>query len=473
MPCIVPTNGRTVRAARKLIRRREGEKSANPPTRVRQITLDDVAPGAAYLSRMTTTSLLAELEWRGLLYQQTEGLAAALAAGPVPGYIGFDPTGPSLHVGHLVPVMTLVHLQRAGHPPIALVGGGTGLIGDPSGKASERQLLTAEATAENARGVRQQLERFLDFGGLTAARVMDNAEWLGPMPLIDFLRDVGKYFPINVMLAKESVRSRLDAGISFTEFAYMLLQAYDFLELHRRAGVRLQLGGSDQWGNMTAGTELIRRSTGADAHALTVPLLTTASGTKFGKTEAGAVWLDAARTSPYAFYQFWINADDRDVSRYLRFFTLLSRPEIEQLDRLTSERAAEREAQRTLARDVTARVHGAAAVRAAEEVSQLLFGKGDPHALSREALAMLRREIAFAEHHSGDGVADVLDLLVATGLAASKGAAKRLIEQGGVSVSGRKVTMGERTVVDGDLLADRHLLLRKGARDWALVRLGA
>ena len=468
MTGIVPVNGRTVRAARKLIRRRRGEKSAEP--RVRRVTLDGVIGRAVYLSRMTTTSLLAELEWRGLLYQQTEGLGAALAAGPVPGYSGFDPTGPSLHVGHLVPVMALVHLQRAGHPPIALVGGGTGLIGDPSGKASERQLLTAETTAENARGLRQQLERFLDFSGRAAARVMDNAEWLRPMPLIDFLRDVGKYFPINAMLAKESVRSRLDAGISFTEFAYMLLQAYDFLELHRRAGVRLQLGGSDQWGNMTAGTELIRRSTGAEAHALTVPLLTTAAGTKFGKTEAGSVWLDAGRTSPYAFYQFWINADDRDVPRYLRFFTLLPRGEIEALDRLTTEQAAGREAQRTLARNVTERVHGAAAVRAAEEVSQLLFSKGDPRSLSPDALAMLRREIAFAEH-AGDGAADVLDLLVATGLAASKGAAKRLVEQGGVSVSGRKVSMSERTIADADLLADRHVLLRKGARDWALVRL--
>jgi tyrosyl-tRNA synthetase len=296
----------------------------------------------------------------------------ALTAGPVSAYIGFDPTGSSLHVGSLVPIMVLVHLQRHGHRPVALVGGGTGMIGDPSGKASERQLLTAEQVAENARGIHDQLERFLTFEGPSAARMRDNAAWLTPLHLVDFLRDVGKHFTVNYMLQKESVRSRMDAGISFTEFTYMLLQAYDFLELRRRDGVTLQLGGSDQWGNITAGIELIRRVDGADAHALTMPLVTTSSGAKFGKTEAGAVWLDEDRTSPYAFYQFWLGTEDADVGRYLRYYTLLARDEIESLDAETASAPERRAAQQALARDVTRRVHGAAALAAPSRCRVLL-----------------------------------------------------------------------------------------------------
>src|SRR3954462_13972929 len=334
-------------------------------------------------------SLLDELSWRGMVYQHTDGLADALATGSVDAYAGFDPTASSLHVGHLVPVMGLAHLQRAGHRPIALVGGGTGMIGDPSGKSAERQLLSAEEIDANSRAIEKQLERFLDFSGAQAARMRDNAEWLRPLKAVDFMRDVGKHFTINYMLAKDSVQSRIEGGISFTEFSYMLLQAYDFLELNRRDGVTLQIGGSDQWGNITAGLELIRRVQGATAHALTMPLVTTASGTKFGKTESGAVWLDAARTSPYKFYQYWINAEDQDVGRFVRTFTLLSRDEVEALDRATSEHPEKREAQRALARDVTARVHGATAVRAAEEVSGLLFGGLDPASLSAETLEAL------------------------------------------------------------------------------------
>src|SRR5829696_459736 len=272
---------------------------------------------------MQTTGVLDELQWRGLVYQLTNGVPAALGGDPVSAYIGFDPTSSSLHVGTLVPIMVLVHLQRFGHRPVALVGGGTGMIGDPSGKSAERQLQTAEQVAVNAAGIRAQLERFLDFEGSSAARMRDNAEWLTPLHLVDFLRDTGKHFTVNYMLQKDSVRSRMDAGISFTEFTYMLLQAYDFLELHRREGVTLQLGGSDQWGNMTAGMELIRRTGAGEAHVITFPLVTTTSGTKFGKTEAGTVWLDAERTSPYRFYQFWLNADDADALRWLRYFTLL------------------------------------------------------------------------------------------------------------------------------------------------------
>ena len=422
--------------------------------------------------------LLDELQWRGLLYQRTEGLSAALHDGVVAGYIGFDPTADSLHVGSLVPVMGLVHLQRAGHRPVGLVGGGTGLIGDPSGKATERSLLTPEQVNENVRGIRSQLERFLDFEGnkkTQAAQLLDNAEWLRSLGAIEFMRDVGKHFTVNYMLQKESVKSRMDSGISFTEFSYMLLQAYDFLELHRREGVTLQMGGSDQWGNITAGAELIRRTVGSEAHALTFPLVTTSSGAKFGKSESGAVWLDAARTSPYEFYQFWVNLDDRDVPRYLRFFTLLSREEIEALDQSILDQPQEREAQRALARDVTRRVHGDEALRAAEEVSGFFFGGLDPSSLSAGAFALLRREAPFVEVDeaaiTGESGFDVYALLTLAGLAASNGAARRLLEQGGISVNKRKLTAQERYIApESALLAGRHIIVGKGRRDFALVR---
>ncbi|MDQ6925743.1 MAG: tyrosine--tRNA ligase, partial [Candidatus Eremiobacteraeota bacterium] len=326
--------------------------------------------------------LLDDLAWRGLLVQSTEGLAAHLAAAPVRAYCGFDPTGASLHVGSLLPIMGLVRLQQYGHRPVALVGGGTGLIGDPSGKTAERQLNTRDVVEENARAIRAQLEGFLDFDGPAGAAVVDNAEWLDPLHAIDFLRDVGKHFPVNVMLAKESVRARMETGISYTEFSYMLLQAYDFVELRRRYGVTLQVGGSDQWGNITAGADLIRRMDGAHAHGLTFPLLTTSSGQKFGKTESGAVWLDPQRTSAYQFFQFWMHAEDRDVGRLLRYYTQMGREEIEALDRATAERPERREAQHALAYDVTGRVHGAEGARVAQEISALLFAKGDPHTLS-------------------------------------------------------------------------------------------
>jgi tyrosyl-tRNA synthetase len=427
---------------------------------------------------MQMTDVLDELRWRGLIYQHTDGVPAALATGPVSAYIGFDPTGSSLHVGSLVVIMILVHLQRHGHRPVALVGGGTGMIGDPSGKASERQLLSPEQVVENVAGIRAQLERFLSFEGTSAARMRNNADWLTPLRLVEFLRDVGKHFTVNYMLQKESVRSRMDAGISFTEFTYMLLQAYDFLELRRRDGVTLQLGGSDQWGNITAGIELIRRVDGADAHGLTVPLVTTTSGTKFGKTESGAVWLDPERTSPYAFYQFWLGTEDQDVGRYLRFFTLLSRGEIEALDAATAAHPERRAAQQALARDVTRRVHGEAALAAAEQVSTFLFGGLDPRELSAEAFGILRSEAPFAEVEAAALVSesdpasyDALKLLTASGLAASNGAAKRLLEQGGVSVNKRKLGGAERLVASSEaLLRGGHVVVGKGKRDFALLR---
>lgn len=411
------------------------------------------------------TPLLEDLAWRGLLHQHTEGLADAFASRSISAYCGFDPTASSLHVGSLLPVIVLMHLQQAGHRPFVVVGGGTGLIGDPSGKTAERQLNTVEVVEENTRALRAQLERFLDFSGSNAAQMRNNADWLLELGAIDFMRDVGKHFTVNYMMAKESVQMRMEAGISYTEFSYMLLQAYDYRELFVREGVTLQVGGSDQWGNITAGLELIRKTAGGEAHALTFPLMTTSSGAKFGKTESGNVWLDPDRTSPYQFYQFWMNIDDRDAVKYLKFFTLLSRQEIQDLARAVVELPEGREAQQTLARDVTTRVHGARAAKVAEDVSRLLFGKADPSTLSREALDALTREVPFAELPS---LPNVVDGLVALGLVASKGAARRLVEQGGASVNGRRVAGAADSV--GDPLQGRYYLLRKGARDYGVVK---
>jgi tyrosyl-tRNA synthetase len=427
---------------------------------------------------MQSNGVLDELRWRGLVHQHTDGVPEILAAGPVSAYIGFDPTGSSLHVGSLVQIMILVHLQRHGHRPVALVGGGTGMIGDPSGKTTERQLLTIDQVAGNTAALRSQLERFLSFEGPAAARMRDNAAWLTQLKLVEFLRDTGKHFTVNYMLQKESVRSRMDAGISFTEFAYMLLQAYDFLELRRREDVTLQLGGSDQWGNITAGIELIRRVDGVEAHGLTVPLVTTSTGTKFGKTEAGAVWLDAERTSPYAFYQFWLGTDDGDVGRYLRYYTLLARDEIERLDALTTSQPEKRAAQVALARDVTRRVHGDVALAAAEQVSTFFFGGLDPRELSEAAFGILRAEAPFALVGASDVASegdasrfDVLKLLTASGLAASNGAAKRLLEQGAVSVNKRKLSASERHVLAAEvMLRDGHVVLGKGKREFAVLQ---
>ena len=416
------------------------------------------------------TDLIEELTWRGLLYQQTEGAAKALAAGSLSAYAGFDPTAPSLHVGSLVPIMGLVHLQRAGHTPVALVGGGTALIGDPSGKASERQLLDDETVQANGSAILAQLEHFLDFSGPYAAVSADNSEWLRGLDLLEFLRDTGKHFTVNYMLAKESVKARIETGISFTEFSYMLLQAYDFLELYRRRGVTLQLGGSDQWGNITAGIELIRRAAGAgaEAHGITLPLVSTADGTKFGKTEAGTVWLDPARTSPYQFYQFWINTEDRDAGSYLRMFTLLSLAEIEQLESLLQAHPEKREAQRALAVDVTTRVHGVDAARIAEEVSSVLFGKRDATELSLPGLEALAREIPFVEV-ALDASPSVIELVVAAGLAPSNGAARRLLDQGGIYINGIRAGR-DLDVRSAPALPGRYVLLRKGPRQYALVR---
>ena len=425
--------------------------------------------GRPYLPRMhSKNSLLEELSWRGMVYQHTDGLPDALATGELSAYAGFDPTASSLHVGHLVPVMGLAHLQRAGHRPVALVGGGTGMIGDPSGKTAERQLVSAEEIEKNSRALEKQLERFLDFKGPKAARMLDNATWLRPLKAVEFMRDVGKHFTVNYMLAKDSVQSRIEGGISFTEFSYMLLQAYDFLELSRREGVTLQIGGSDQWGNITAGLELIRRVEGKTAHALTMPLVTTSSGSKFGKTEAGAVWLDPALTSPYKFYQYWINVDDRDAGKYLRLFTFLARARIEELEATLATTPEKRVAQQELAREMTSLVHGAEAAATAEEVSNVLFGKAEASSLKEPVLRALSEEVPFAEV---PGTVGLLDALVTLKLAASKSAARRLVEQGGVYLNGQRASADTNLAATKPLAGGYHLL-RKGARDYGLIRGG-
>ncbi|WP_412060183.1 tyrosine--tRNA ligase [Rubrivirga sp. IMCC45206] len=418
-------------------------------------------------------TLLDDLRWRGLLKDQTPDLDDHLAQGPRVAYCGFDPTADSLHVGSLVPIMGLARLQRHGHTPIALVGGGTGLIGDPSFKKDERGLLTREQVDANVAGIRRQLERFLDFEGDRAARMANNADWLTAIPLTDFLRDVGKHFTIGYMTAKESVRSRVEAGLSFTEFSYMLLQAYDFLHLYREQGVTVQLGGSDQWGNITAGTELIRRSAGGQGHGFVMPLVSNAAGTKFGKTEAGTVWLDPERTSPYRFYQFWLGTDDRDVVDYLKYFTWLSREEIEALEQETADRPGARGAQRALAQAVTTIVHGPEATDAAERAGRALFG-GDLSALSSKELDEVFDEAPSvemsADRFDGDG-APVIDLLVDAGLASSRGEAKRAITGGGVRVGDRKVDALDEAVTRADAVDGSVVVLRKGKKSVALARL--
>lgn len=423
------------------------------------------------------TDLLQELQWREMVYDQTEGLAAALGRDKVTAYIGFDPTASSLHVGSLLPIMALARLQRCGHTPIALVGGGTGLIGDPSGKNQERSLLDVEQVEANARGIRAQLERFLDFGaGANAARMDNNVEWLRPVGFLDFLRDVGKHFTVNYMVAKESVKRRLasEDGLSFTEFSYQLLQAYDYLVLHDRHRCNLQMGGSDQWGNIIAGCDLIRKVRGARVHGLVIPLVTTAAGTKFGKTETGTVWLDAARTSPFRFYQFWLNSEDRDAVKYLKYFTWFDRATIGALVEAVETDPAQRQAQRTLAREVTRLVHGDAELMRAERASAVLFGASLTDA-SVDDILMVFDDVPSVTVRRADlsvGMA-VAELAVLTALAGSKGEAARLIKQGGLYVNDRRWTDERGRVTTADAIEGAVIVLRKGQRERRLVRIAA
>ncbi|GFG69721.1 tyrosine--tRNA ligase [Mycolicibacter senuensis] len=419
------------------------------------------------------TTILDELDWRGLIAQSTDldALSAAVTGGPITVYAGFDPTAPSLHAGNLVPLLALRRFQRAGHRPIVLAGGATGLIGDPR-EAGERTLNTADTVAEWSERIRGQLERFVDFDDSpTGAVVVNNLDWTAPLSAVEFLRDVGKHFSVNVMLDRDTIRRRLDSeGISYTEFSYMLLQANDYVELHRRYGCALQIGGSDQWGNIIAGVRLVRQKLGATVHALTVPLVTAADGTKFGKsTGGGSLWLDPEMTSPYAWYQYFFNTADADVIRYLRWFTFLSADELAELEQATAERPHERAAQRRLAREFTTLVHGEAATEAVELASQALFGRGELDRLDEATLTAALQETQVAQLAPGspDGI---VDLLVATGLSASRGAARRTIGEGGVSVNNVRVDSEEWSPQPADFLHDRWLVVRRGKRNVAGVQ---
>jgi tyrosyl-tRNA synthetase len=418
-------------------------------------------------------NLYGELSWRGLVYDASEGVEALLAREKVTAYIGFDPTASSLHVGSLLVMMALAHLQRLGHSPIAVVGGGTGLIGDPSGKSVERVLLTAEQVDANVAGIRAQLGRVLDFDAPSnPARLVDNAEWLRKLGAIEFMRDVGKHFSVNAMLAKDSVRSRLagEEGISFTEFSYSLLQSYDFLELYRRFGCTLQLGGSDQWGNITAGMDLIRRVAGGKAYGLVLPLITTAAGAKFGKTEAGTVWLDPERTSPFEFFQFWLNVDDRDAGRYLRYFTLLDRARIEAVEEAGAREPEKRHVQRELARDVTRTVHGEQAVRDAEQAAEKVFS-GRLRTLSVSELLAMFGSVPSTTIALEPAGWRVVELLTDGGVTSSKGEATRLIRGGGIYVNDERITDEKRVLTVEEALGGEIFVLRKGKKENFLVRI--
>lgn len=416
-----------------------------------------------------------DLTWRGLVHSASEGVEKHLAENVVSLYIGFDPTAKSLHVGSLLQILTLARMQRAGHRPIGLVGGGTGLIGDPSGKTVERQLLTKDMVRENLAGIRSQLERFLDFDGPkeTRAQMVDNGEWLTTIPMVDFLRDIGKHFTVNYMLAKESTKSRLESedGISFTEFSYLLLQSYDFLVLYDRFGCTLQSGASDQWGNITAGTELIRKLRRTKAYGLCSPLVTSSSGVKFGKTESGAVWLDSELTSYYRFYQFWLNTTDEDALQYLKYFTFLSH---EELDGIAEDHTAaphERGAQKRLAEEVTRMVHGETALATAIRSSEVLFG-GELTDLEPAEILDIFEDVPSSEITADElsGGVGVVDLFAQTGLAQSKGAARRLIREGGAYVNNERVGDEQHSVNRDDFLGGKVLVLRKGRKAYHVVQ---
>lgn len=416
-----------------------------------------------------------ELQWRGLVYDGSEGIVERLAERPITLYIGFDPTASSLHVGSLLQILNLARMQRFGHTPIALVGGGTGLIGDPSGKSQERQLLTKEKVQENLVGLREQLSRFLDFDSKSnPARMVDNGEWLTTIPLVEFLRDIGKHFKVNQMLAKDSVKMRLDKeeGISFTEFSYQLLQSYDFYVLYERYGCELQMGGSDQWGNITAGAELIRRMGVGKAYALVVPLVMSASGVKFGKTETGTVWLDAERTSPYRFYQYWLNVDDRDVVTYLKYFTYLKAEEVAELKAGHVEAPQKREAHRRLAREVTEMVHGKDALERAERSTQVLFG-GEIEGLGAGEILEIFQEVPSSEFARNEfsGAGKPLVELFSESLDVSKGAARRLVREGGAYLNNHRCGDESAQVTMEDFLGGQVLVLRKGRKIYHVVKL--
>lgn len=424
---------------------------------------------------MAVKNFIEELRWRGMLQDSTPGVEEHLGKGPASGYIGFDPTADSLHVGNLVQIMTLVHFQRCGHRPVALVGGATGMVGDPSGKKSERNLLDEEVLRHNQACVQKQLERFLDFtSGPNPARLVNNYDWFKDMGFLHFIREVGKHITVNYMLAKDSVKSRLETGLSFTEFSYQLVQGYDYWWLNRHEGCTVQLGGSDQWGNITTGTELIRRMGGGEAHAITTPLLTKADGSKFGKSEGGNIWLDAARTSPYKFYQFWLNASDADATRFAAIFTPWAQAEVEALVAEHAGAPHERKLQKAVAAHITTLVHGAGELDAAVQASTILFGNaadGLGTLSEKQWLDVFegvpQAEVPRTTIETGMGIVDLL--CEGTGFLASKGEAKRALKEGSISVN--KVKAGEdRSVTAADLINGRFMLLQRGKKNYFLVK---
>jgi tyrosyl-tRNA synthetase len=419
-------------------------------------------------------NLLEDLRWRGLLAQSTDEAALLEALRkPITLYVGFDPTAPSLHVGNLVVLLVLRRFQLAGHTPIALVGGATGLVGDPSGKNEERTLNSTEIVEGWVSRIRTQVSAFLDFNeAKNKAFVVNNLDWTSPLSAIEFLRDIGKHFSVNQMLSKDSVSARLEAGgISYTEFSYQVLQSYDFLELYRRNNCTLQLGGSDQWGNIVAGLDLIRRIEQGSGHALTVPLLTKADGTKFGKTAGGSVWLDPAMTSPYAFFQYWLNTDDKDVINFLKVFSFKSHAEITALENAHTENPGLREAHRALARELTALVHSQATTDRVEAAAKALFGQGDLTELDEETLAGALAELPRTTVAKGDAIPTWVDLLAATGVVDSKSAARRIVKEGGAYLNNEKISGEDFAPAKSDFLCGKYAVLRKGKRDLAAVEL--
>lgn len=416
---------------------------------------------------MTTPNVLDELEWRGLIAQSTDraALRAALGEGSVKFYVGFDPTAPSLHMGNLVQLVTARRLQNAGHTPYILVGGATGMIGDPR-DSGERTLNSLDTVKEWTERVRQQVSRFVSFEGANAATTVNNYDWTAALSTIDFLRDIGKHFPVNRMLARDTVKRRLESGISYTEFSYVLLQSMDYLNLFREHGVKLQFGGSDQWGNITGGAELVRRVTGENAFGFATPLITKADGTKYGKTEGGALWLDAEMLAPYAFHQFWLNVEDEKVGELLRIFTFLRREEIEDLEKQTAEKPFLRAGQKRLADEVTALVHGADEVEQAKAAAAALFGGGDLGTIKPDTLASALREAGGTTLPAG-ALPRILDLLVAAGLAKSKGEARRTVAEGGAYLNNVRVEDPELQPTEADLVAGSWLVLRRGKKNFA------
>jgi tyrosyl-tRNA synthetase len=422
-----------------------------------------------------TSVLIADLEWRGLLAQTTDrdALIKDLDAKPITFYIGFDPTAPSLHVGNLVVILVMRRFQLAGHNPIALVGGATGLVGDPSGRNEERTLNEESTVANWVEKIKGQLSLFLNFSdGLNKAVMANNLDWTKNISALEFLRDIGKHFSVNQMLSKDSVSSRLEAGgISYTEFSYQVLQAYDYLELYKRNNCTLQLGGSDQWGNIVAGLDLIRKVEQGSAHAFTIPLMTKSDGNKFGKTAGGSVWLDPTMTSPYAFYQFWINSEDADVAKFLKVFSFKDQTEIERLIETVAQNPGAREAQRELARELTTLVHGARECENVEAASKALFGQGELIDLDAKTLNAALSQLPRAEIKKSETIPTWVDLICATGVVESKSAARRIVKEGGAYLNNTKVTAEDFAPVIGDAIHGRFLVLRKGKRDLASIEL--